>query len=125
MTDKKGVVISKTATKGDQVGGSLSMSEDVVATIAHNAARGAKGIHSMGKAGLLNRSVGPDVTRGVSAEVGEAQAALDLAVVIEYGFNIEEVCADVRRRIYDAVFKMAGREVVEVNISVTGIHMEE
>lgn len=123
--DQGTVTIEDIPTGGDQVGGMLEMNEDVVATIANLAARKIEGIYSLGKAGFFNRSIGPDPTRGVEAEVGKTQAAVDLEVVIEYGCNIHETAAELRARIAEEVYKMAGREVVEVNVKVVGIHMEE
>ncbi len=124
-TKKETIMVSETPTGGDKVGGKLEMSEDVVATIANFAARSVKGIANLGKAGLLYRSIGDDPTRGVAAEVGETQAALDIEVVIEYGCEIQKVADELRQKIATEVNKMAGRNVIEVNIKVVGIQMEE
>lgn len=118
-------MIEDIKAKGDQVGGKLMMKEDVVATIANYALRDVAGIAALGKAGILNRAIGPDPTRGVEAEVGETQAALDIDVVIEFGCDIHKVADEVRNKVAAAVFKMAGRKVVEVNINVVGIQMPE
>lgn len=123
--EKETVMIENIPTGGDTIGGKLEMSEDVVATIANYAVRSVKGIYSLGKSGFLNRSIGSDPTRGVEAEVGQTQAAIDIEVVIEYGCNIHETAAELRSKIATEVEKMAGRKVVEVNIKVTGIHMQE
>ncbi len=123
--DKGTVTIEEIPRGGKEIAGSLVMTEDVVATIANFAAKRVKGIYSLGKSGFLHRSIGPHHTRGVDAEVGNKQAALDLEVVIEYGCNIQETAAELRELIAAEVLKMAGREVVEVNIKVVGIQMEE
>ena len=107
-----------------QIGGRIEMTEDVVATIAGLAAREVEGIHSLGKSRFLN--VGKDdPTRGVGAEVGNSEAALDLDVTIEYGCDIRKVSAELRNKIAQQVDRMAGRKVIEVNISVLGIHFPE
>ena len=118
-------MIENIKSDGDSVGGKLEMNEDVVATIANYAARRVAGIYTLGKSGFLNRSIGPDPTRGVAAEVGETQAAVDIEVVIEYGCNIHEVAAEMRTLVAGEVYKMAGRKVIEVNIKVVGIHLED
>ena len=127
MTDKKQsketVMIEELPHKGDQIGGKIEMSEDVVATIAALAVRQVKGIHSLGRSRFI--SFGENLTRGVGVEVGTKEAALDLEVIIEYGTNIRDVSVDLRRRIAAEVDKMAGRRVVEVNINVVGIHLPE
>jgi uncharacterized alkaline shock family protein YloU len=127
MTDKKQgketVTIEEVPHSGDQIGGKIEMSEDVVATIAALAARQVAGIHALGRSRFI--SFGENLTRGVGVEVGTKEAALDLEVIIEYGTNIREVSAELRRRIATEVDRMAGRKVVEVNINVVGIHLPE
>ena len=107
----------------ESVGGSLNTSETVVATVAGLAARNIKGIHALGKSRLV--SFGEDLKRGVEAEVGETQAALDVDVVIEYGCNVRHMAAELRSEIARQVDQMAGRKVVEVNINVIAIHLDE
>ena len=124
-TDVDTFTISTTPLKKGHVGGRLEMSRKVVAAIANFTARRVNGVHALGKAGLLYRSIGTDPTRGVDAEVGEKQAALDLEVIIEYGCDLTETVAELRRQIAQEVYKTANREVVEINIKVTGIHIEE
>lgn len=126
MTTKKDtIMVSDTPNKEGSVGGKIEMSEDVVATIANYAARTVDGIANLGKAGILYRSLGADPTRGVAAEVGETQAAIDLEVVIEYGCDIQKTAGELRQKIADEVARMAGRQVIEVNIKVVGIQMAE
>lgn len=105
------------------VGGRLAMSEDVVATIAGMAARDVAGIHSLGKSRLI--SFGDNPERGVAAEVGDREAALDLEVVIEHGCDIRKMAEEIRMRVADQVNQMAGRTVVEVNLEVVGVHLPE
>jgi len=126
MNEKKGketVTIEDIPAKGDQIGGKIEMSEDVVATIAALAARQVSGIHALGKSRFI--SFGENLTRGVDVEVGSKEAALDLEVIIDYGTNIRDVSNELRKRIASEVDRMAGRHVVEVNISVVGIHLPE
>ena len=110
-------------TSKDRIKGTVSMDSGVVATIAGLAAQKVEGVHSLGKSRLF--SFGEDPARGVGAEVGERQAALDLEIVIEYGYDIRKVSREVRQRIAQQVELMAGREVVEVNIDVIDIKLPE
>jgi len=66
---------------------------------------------------------GPSASQGVSVEVGERQAAVDLDVVVEYGVAIADVAEAVRRNVITAVSRMTGLEVTEVNVSVDDIHV--
>jgi uncharacterized alkaline shock family protein YloU len=61
----------------------------------------------------------------VKVEVGERQAAVDLDVVVEYGAAITDTAADVRTNVVNAVERMTGLEVVEVNIAVNDVHLPD
>lgn len=113
--------------------GRTTIADGVVEKIAGMAAREVDGIHAMG--GGVSRTFGAvrdrvpgggkSVTRGVKAEVGEVQSAVDLEVVVEYGVNIKNVCRNVRVSVVDAVEQMAGLEVVEVNIAVSDVKLPD
>ncbi|MGV9251537.1 Asp23/Gls24 family envelope stress response protein [Streptomyces sp. NPDC003697] len=113
--------------------GRTTIADGVVAKIAGMAAREIEGIHSLG-AGLARTlsavrervpGAGGGVTRGVKVEVGERQAAIDLDVVVEYGVSIVDVAGVVRTNVINAVERMTGLEVVEVNIAVEDVHLPE
>ncbi len=118
--DGKHVVENKPPS-GNEVGGSIEMSTDVVATVAALAARDVPGIHALGKSRLI--ALRGDQKRGVAAEVGKEEAAIDVEVIIEHGVDIREVGGQLRRRIAEEVDKMTGRKVVEVNIDIVDVHL--
>jgi uncharacterized alkaline shock family protein YloU len=62
-----------------------------------------------------------NLARGVKAEVGEREAALDLFVIVEYGVRIPEVAQRVQENVKRAVESMTGLAVLEVNIHVQGV----
>ncbi|MFC1419070.1 Asp23/Gls24 family envelope stress response protein [Streptacidiphilus cavernicola] len=111
--------------------GRTSIADPVVSKIAGMAAREVPGVYAFG--GSLSRTLGAvrdrvpgsrtNLTRGVKVEVGERQSAIDLDLVVEYGFAIAEVAADVRADVVAAVERMTGLQVVEVNISVVDVHL--
>ncbi|MDT0310079.1 Asp23/Gls24 family envelope stress response protein [Streptomyces sp. DSM 44917] len=113
--------------------GRTTIADGVVAKIAGMAARDVVGVHAMG--GGLSRTFGAvrdrvpgasrSVTRGVKAEVGEVQTALDLEIVVEYGVSIAEVSRTVRENVISAVERMTGLEVVEVNINVGDVNLPD
>ncbi|MER5951884.1 Asp23/Gls24 family envelope stress response protein [Streptomyces sp. NPDC001904] len=113
--------------------GRTTIAEGVVERISGVAAREVRGIHALG--GGFRRTMGAmrdrvpggrsSTGRGVKVEVGEKQTAIDLEVVVEYGVSITEVAADVRENVIAAVERMAGLEVVEVNISVNDLYLPE
>lgn len=110
--------------------GKTSIADSVVGKIVGMATKEVPGIYSMGggfarAVGAVRERVsgGPSADQGVAVEVGEQQAAVDLDVVVDYGVSIPDLAAGVRRSVVDAVEKMCGLQVTEVNISVGDVHL--
>ncbi|MFJ1996047.1 Asp23/Gls24 family envelope stress response protein [Streptomyces sp. DASNCL29] len=112
--------------------GRTTIADGVVEKIAGMAARDVVGVHAMGGGlartfGVVRDRVpgGRSVTRGVKAEVGEVQTALDLEIVVDYGVSIADVARAVRENVIAAVERMTGLEVVEVNIAVSDVKLPD
>jgi uncharacterized alkaline shock family protein YloU len=108
--------------------GNIRISDDVVATIAGLAAIETPGIAAMSggiSEGLAKRLSGKNVQKGVSVEVGQVEAAIDLRVVVNYGCRIHEVCKDLQTNVREAVENMTSLSVVEVNVKVEGVAFKE
>jgi len=60
-------------------------------------------------------------TQGVSVEVGQEEAALDLTLTAEYGKSIPQLAEAVRRNVTNRVENLVGLRVTEVNITVSNI----
>lgn len=125
---------SPTTINDDTSHGHTSIADGVVQKIAGIAASEVHGVYKLG--GGAARAVGAlreripggssaNPSQGVSVEVGERQAAVDVDLVVEYGVAIGDVADAVRRAVADAVERMAGLEVTEVNISVDDIHLPD
>lgn len=108
---------------GIDIGGHITLGENVVAKIASMASRGIEGIHSLGRSRFI--SFGDTSRRGVAAEVGETEAALDVDIILEYGTDIRKTASELRRAVAAEVERMAGRKVVEVNVNILDIHLPE
>lgn len=75
---------------------------------------------------LFNRvSGGSRGTRGVSAEVGEKQAAIDLTISVPYGRSIPEVVKAMRDNVIQRVEGLTDLDVTEVNITVKDVFFPE
>ena len=133
-TPSGAVVAPQRAATLKSENGTTVIADGVVAKIAGLATREIPGVYDMGKGvgrtfgALRSRVPGgagqPSVTQGVSVEVGERQAAIDLDVVTYYGQSIVEVTEAIRLNVIDRVQGMTGLEVIEVNISVDDLHIE-
>jgi uncharacterized alkaline shock family protein YloU len=112
--------------------GQISVADGVVQKIAGKACREISGVHAMGTGGVrafgsfrerIPGSSGPNVAQGVGVEVGETEAAIDLDIVVEYGVAIAELGRSIQRNVKQAVERMTGLRVVEVNIAVDDVYL--
>jgi uncharacterized alkaline shock family protein YloU len=124
---------STTALNEEGTAGKTTISSGVVQKVAGIAAREVSGVHALGGGvsrafGAIRERIpgsGTTTTSGVSVEVGEKQAAVDLDVVVEYGARIVDVARAVRRNVISTVEQITGLQVIEVNIAVNDIHFPE
>jgi uncharacterized alkaline shock family protein YloU len=114
--------------------GKISVAQSVVQKIAGVACREVSGVHAMGVSttrafGAIRERIpgssGPNVAQGVGVEVGETQAAIDLDIVVEYGVSIADLGKSIQRNVKQAVERMTGLEVVEVNVNVDDVYLEQ
>jgi uncharacterized alkaline shock family protein YloU len=70
-------------------------------------------------------SGGAGRTRGISVQVGEEQAALDLTVNVLYGRPIHQVTQALRQNVINRVENLTGLQVTEVNIAVNDVAFPE
>ena len=112
--------------------GQISVAEGVVQKIAGKACREIAGVHAMGTSGArafgsirerIPGSAGASFSQGVGVEVGETEAAIDLDIVVEYGVAIADLGRSIQRNVKQAVERMTGLHVVEVNIAVDDVYL--
>lgn len=111
--------------EGDGIG-SVKVADDVVAMIASLATTEVEGVSSMtGNATneLLNKMGYKSLTKGVKVLVKEGVVSVDLAVTMEYGFNIPITCKKVQEKVKAAIENMTGMTVDLVNVRIAGIHV--
>ena len=109
--------------------GQTSIADAVVTKVAGVSAREVRGVYDLG--GGVQRAlgsvtqrvgVGDERTQGVSVEVGEREAAVDLTVVVEYGESIPRVTQTVRENVIRRIEGITGLQVTEVNVTVNDLH---
>jgi uncharacterized alkaline shock family protein YloU len=109
--------------------GTTAIAEGVVTKVAGLAAREVPGVHDLGGGaaralGSVTQRVGlgERISQGVSVEVGQKEAAVDLSLVIDYGESIPQVSQAVREQIVKRVEGITGLAVTEVNITVNDLY---
>lgn len=108
--------------------GVVQIADDVVAMIAGLAATEVEGVSAM--AGnitneLMSKVGMKNLTKGVKVEVADGNVTVDLAVMMEYGFNIPATSQIVQTKVKNAIENMTGLSVVDVNIRIAGINMQK
>jgi uncharacterized alkaline shock family protein YloU len=113
--------------------GKTTIADTVVSKIAGIAAREVQGVYDLGGSasrvvGALRERIpgaGVNTSQGVTVEVGEKQAAVDIDIVAEYGVAIDDLAAGIRRNVISGIERMTGLEVTEVNIAVHDVHLDD
>jgi uncharacterized alkaline shock family protein YloU len=113
--------------------GNTAISNAVVSQVAGIAAQEVEGVQMGGGTaaavgGFLQSVTGggsANMTRGVSVEVGEEEAAVDLTMAVEYGKSVPQISEAVRRNVIDRVESLVGLQVTEVNITVNDVQFPE
>ncbi|MBQ1631522.1 MAG: Asp23/Gls24 family envelope stress response protein [Clostridia bacterium] len=119
MSEYKDITI-----ESEENSGKIVFAEDVVATIATLAAAEVDGVYGM--SGTAFEGIGEKLgkknyTKGIKVEVGSVECAVDMSIIVRYGFRIQEVCRNVQVAVKNAIETMTGLKVVQVNIAVNSI----
>lgn len=109
--------------------GSTKIEDAVVSKVAGIAAQEVEGVQMGagasraigGLLGSMTSGSGGGETRGVTVEVGEVEAAVDLTMAVEYGKSIPQVSEAVRRNVVNRVENLVGLNVTEVNITINDV----
>ncbi|WP_370964620.1 Asp23/Gls24 family envelope stress response protein [Amycolatopsis sp. cg9] len=120
-----------TAGKLVSTQGTTTIADTVVAKVAGLATREVSGVYALGGGAarafgaIRERIAGASasVSQGVSVEVGDSQAAVDLQILVEYGVSIADLSRSIRANVISAIEATTGLDVVEVNINVSDVHI--
>ena len=115
----------KTDMNNTQIKKSLSYEDKVIKKIAGIATDGIPGVLTL-SGGLIGNITdmfrsNEDKTKGIDAEVGQKQVALDLNVVCEYGKNVPQLFDTIINKVSTAVRDMTGLQLVEMNMHVADV----
>jgi uncharacterized alkaline shock family protein YloU len=115
--------------------GGTRIEDSVVSKIAGIAAQEVDGVRMGGGSsqaigGILSSVTGGSVgsgsqARGVSVEVGEVEAAIDVTLTVEYGKSIPQIAQAVRQNVINRVENLVGLNVTEVNVAVNDVFFPE
>jgi len=103
--------------------GRTQIEDDVVSIIARLAAENTPGVHKIGDSTLRGLFSRLGRRHGVDSEVGTTEAAIDIEVIVEFGYPIRDMADQLREQVIESVETMTGQRVVEVNIFVVDVHV--
>lgn len=106
--------------------GSVKIADDVVAMIAALAAMEVDGVADMSgnmTNEFLSRVGMKNTAKGARVDVLQRKVKVDLAITMEYGYNIPATCQRVQAKVKSTVENMTGLEVTDVNIRIAGINV--
>ena len=108
--------------------GEVQIADEVVAIIAGLAATEVEGVSAMA-GNITNELVGKlgmkNLSKGVHVEVLEGVVSVELALHMQYGYNIPTVSAKVQDKVKSAIENMTGLSVSDVNIRIAGVDIEK
>ena len=100
------------------------ISEEVLATIAANAAKDVEGVARLGNrpADLYTTfKIGADASKKVAVTMTDYDIRVHVYVDLVHTAKIQPVCRNVQTAVKEAIQNMTGRVVTRVDVSVTGI----
>lgn len=121
--DKSAVVL-----KDEENVGIVQIADDVVAMIASLATTEVEGVSAMAgniTNALMSKVGVKKLTKGVRVDVLEGNVTVDLALTVEYGYNIPATCQKVQAKVKAAVENMTGLSCTDVNIRIAGVKVNK
>lgn len=107
--------------------GVVQIADDVVAMIASLAATEVEGVSAMAgniTNALMSKVGVKKLTKGVRVTLVDGVVKVDLAVTMEYGYNIPATCGQVQAKVKTAIENMTGLTCSDVNIRIAGVKVK-
>ena len=128
--ERSGAEVARPESPLETERGNTTIADAVVTKVAGVAAREVRGVYDYLGGGVTRAlgsvtqavGVGDERSQGVSVEVGEREAAVDLTVVVEYGESIPRVSQAVRDNVIKRIEGTTGLTVAEVNVAINDLH---
>jgi uncharacterized alkaline shock family protein YloU len=129
-TTSEAVTVSERISPLASERGATRIADSVVIKVAGVAAHEVPGVYALGGGaaramGTMTQRVGftARAAQGVSVEVGEREAAVDLTIVLDYGESIPRVAQEVRENVIRRIEGITGLSVTEVNVTVDDLYV--
>jgi len=107
--------------------GRIEIAPEVIEVITGLAAAEVEGVAHMsgGFVGDIAERLGrKNLAKGVKVEVGKKEAAVDVYLIVQYGYKIPEVARNIQENVQNAIENMTGLKVVEVNVHIVDVEFK-
>lgn len=104
--------------------GGIFISNDVIASIAANAAKDIEGVSGFACKSVNRTSGTSDVSKAVKVFSQENDVKIQIGIRVKNGVNLQTVSLNIQRSIKNAVQSMTGKVVSNVNVAVQGIDFD-
>ena len=118
MGDNKGYV-NNTDERG-----SVNIAEEVIAVIAASAALEVEGVHGLyisHSKELTSVNGRKGLSKGVKLVLDGNEVTIDVQIVAEMGFPVNDVGAEVQKAVISSVESAVGVKTAEVNVHICGV----
>ena len=110
--------------------GHVSISDDVIASVAGGTAVSCYGIIGMAsknqvKDGITEILGKENYSKGIKVKKDEGKLIIDLYIIVMYGTKISEIASNVQSSVKYQIEKTLGANVNEVNIFIQGIKVNK
>jgi len=119
---------NKSAEKKMKESGKITVSKEVVATIAALETmknKGVVGIASGYKGKSVNILPKNDFAKGVEVWMSSGEATVTISIITHYEAGIYKVATEVQKKVKDSLQSMTGLKVLKVNVNVLGVKFKE
>jgi uncharacterized alkaline shock family protein YloU len=100
----------------------LSISEEVIATIAERVVLNVAGVYSLsGGLNVLGKKIG---TQGIKVDISKKDVSLDVYIIVNYGVKIPDIAWEIQDKVKKELENMTGMTVTTVNVHIQGINYE-
>ena len=127
---ERNVIMEKTIEQNtyvlqeDENLGTVKIADDVVAMIAGLAATEVKGVAAMA-GNISNELLSRMGVKNLAKEVIGKRVKVELALIVEYGYNIPAVSQKVQEKVKSTIESMTGLEASDVDVRIAGVNMQK
>lgn len=109
--------------------GKIEIAPEVIEVIANMATLQVEGVVNLSGGmvvDLVDRIGGRKTSgKGVKVDIGEKEAAVDVYIIVEFGYRIPDTAHKVQENVRNSIEKMTGLFVTKVNVHIVDVQLKQ